>query len=44
MGNGDTVEINLLSQSPDNFFNTTLLPIGEYRKRNFNVFKNSQKN
>lgn len=44
VGNGDTVEINLLSQSPDNFFNTTLLPIGEYRKRNFNVFKNSQKN
>lgn len=32
VGNGDTVEINLLSQSPDNFFNTTLLPIGEYRK------------
>ena len=32
VGNGDTVEINLLSQSFNNFFDTTLLPIGEYRK------------
>lgn len=32
VGNGDMVEINLLSQSPNNFFNNTLLPIGEYRK------------
>ena len=32
VGNGDTVEINLLSQSPNNFFNTTLLPACEYRK------------
>ena len=33
VGNGDTVEINLLSQSSNNFFDTTLLPIGEYRSR-----------
>lgn len=32
VGNGDMLEINLLSQSPNNFFNNTLLPIGEYRK------------
>ena len=32
VGNGNMVEINLLSQSPNNFFNNTLLPIGEYRK------------
>lgn len=31
-GNGDTVEVNLLSQSSNEFFDTTLLPVGVYSK------------
>ena len=37
-GNGDTVEVNLLTDNSSAFFNSILLPSGENSKWNINAF------